>query len=543
MRSPELAIAYAVWARNRTGFLICAAGLAAMALVYPAIFAFSRTWGTLVASTIPLFAIFPYVLNASIFAQEPGSLASSYPRHMLVLPVKTRTLVFWPMFYGSLMAVCLWAVTVKVVYRSSGLAIPLEMPALALVAIVSWFQALAWIPLAARTTRALIALFVTLLLGSPVVWIILNDTSANFLVIAVLLVYLAAAYAVAVAAIRADRRGEDWRLWFSMARPGPSVDPAVSLRSARPFRSAAMAQFWYEWRCHATFALGFLGVEMLAIWGVVLTVPARIDATRIPLIVGLLLAAPVLTVGSMGPGISRFRPPLADYRGLTTFLMVRPITGGGLVAAKLRMALVCVISSWLFILAGTTACILLKGGLSGAIIAWHRFQSLYPGGRAAAICGLTCVLIPGLMWKLLTDGFPHVLTGRKWIADGAVFIYAAGLVGLVSAAHWLSTHPEQLPRVLSIAPWLVVFGAIVKAGVAVAAFRTAMRRGLIGWPEFWRVLAGWSAFAGLAIALAMLVKPPTGFVSKPILFLSIATFAPLGRFPLASVAVDWNRHR
>ena len=52
---------------------------------------------------------------------------------MLVLPVKTRALVFWPMLFGSLMAVCLWAVTVKVVYRSSGLAIPLGMPALALV--------------------------------------------------------------------------------------------------------------------------------------------------------------------------------------------------------------------------------------------------------------------------------------------------------------------------------------------------------------------------------------------------------------------------
>ena len=114
------------------------------------------------------------------------------------------------------------------------------------------------------------------------VWIILKDTSASFLVIAVLFVYLAAAYAVAVAAIRADRRGEAWRLWFSMARPGRSVDQAVSLQPVRPFRSVATAQFWYEWRCHAMFALGFLGVEMLAIWGVVLSVPRGLTRRVFP---------------------------------------------------------------------------------------------------------------------------------------------------------------------------------------------------------------------------------------------------------------------
>ena len=258
---------------------------------------------------------------------------------------------------------------------------------------------------------------------------------------------------------------------------------------------------------------------------------------------GLLLAAPVLTVGSMGPGISRFRPPLADYRGLMTFLMVRPITGGGLVAAKLRMALVCVISSWLFILAGTAACILLTGSLPGAIVAWHRFQSLYPGGRASAICGLTCVLIPCVMWKLLTDGFPHVLTGRKWIADGAVFIYAAGLVGLVSGCA-LAEHPSgaaptrAFDRSLARRVWRHRESWRGRSGVSDGDVPGTHR--LAGILESSRRLV---SLRRVSYCAALLVQPPTGFVSKPILFLSIATFAPLGRFPLASIAVDWNRHR
>ena len=45
MNSPAFAIAYGIWARNRHGFLLCAAGLAAMALFYPLLFAYSRRLG------------------------------------------------------------------------------------------------------------------------------------------------------------------------------------------------------------------------------------------------------------------------------------------------------------------------------------------------------------------------------------------------------------------------------------------------------------------------------------------------------------------
>lgn len=147
MHFPALAIGYGIWVRHQFGFLICAAGLAVMALCYPLLFAYSRAPAVLLASTIPLIGIFTYVLNATIFAQEPGSLASSYPRHLLVMPLKSWSLVFWPMFFGSLIALSLLFVTVKIVYRTSGMEIPLGLPALGLVVIVSWFQAIAWFPL------------------------------------------------------------------------------------------------------------------------------------------------------------------------------------------------------------------------------------------------------------------------------------------------------------------------------------------------------------------------------------------------------------
>ena len=251
MQSHALAFGYGIWVRNHVGFLICAAGLAVMALFYPFLFAYSRSPTVLLASTIPLIGIFSYVLNATIFAQEPGSLASSYPRHLLVMPVKSWSLVFWPMLFGSLIAVSLLFVTAKIVYRASGLEIPLGMPALGLVVIVSWFQAIAWFPLNVRWIRALIATFAAVALGSLPTWIFLRvGQEAQLLIAAVLLTYLAAAYPLAFAALRAQRRGDSWQLWYSSeaSRTWPRLrGPCGHAAPTAPSSSAGVAlKFWYQ---------------------------------------------------------------------------------------------------------------------------------------------------------------------------------------------------------------------------------------------------------------------------------------------------------
>jgi hypothetical protein len=539
VQSPAFAIAYSIWARNRTGYVLCAAGLAATALCYPALFAYSRSLGTLIASTIPLVGIFSYLLNSAIFAQEPGNLSSSYPRHMLVLPVRNRTLVFWPVLYGSVLAVVPWVFTATVVYRSSGLAIPIIMPALILIVVVAWFQAIAWIPFAVRWLRDLLGITLTMALGAIPVWIAVHDPGARTLLTAVLLVYLAMGLALAMAALKGQRRGDAW----SLRSGGESAGGALRLRSAAPFGSAVRAQFWYEWHCHGAAVLIYLCGLMLSIWIVVIAAGKPIEGPLFPFILGLLLAVPSITIGSIGPGIGRFRPFWVENRPNITFMAVRPMESGAFVAAKMRLALVTVVLSWVYILVGTAVCIVLSGSLPAAISTWRQVVSLYPDGRAPLICGLACILMPAITWRLMTDGFAFVLTGRKWIADGAVWLYLAVLIGLVSGGLWLGNHRDQLPRTLAIAPWLVAFGALLKAFAATATFRLTLRRRLIGWPTFWRILASWSALTGLAVALVILLDPPAALASKPALFLGIATFVPLVRFPLATLAFDWNRHR
>ena len=153
MKSAALGIGYLIWCRHKRGFIASAAGLAAMAIVYPVLFAYTRVLSAVVLSTIPLIAIFGFVLNACLFTEEPGSMVSSYPKSLFALPVRSGALAFWPMFSGSAIAALLWIVTAGVIYPLSGFRPPVWIPAVGLATLVGWFQGMAWMPLAARWLR------------------------------------------------------------------------------------------------------------------------------------------------------------------------------------------------------------------------------------------------------------------------------------------------------------------------------------------------------------------------------------------------------
>ena len=160
MRTPALAIAWGIWSAHRRGFVVCMATLMALAATYPLVFSLSREPAVLVVSFLPLLAVFGYVLNALLVSGEPGSLVAGYPRAMLVLPVRTRTLVFWPMLYGSLGVVLLWLFTAVLVYGPSGYSAPILLPSLALAALMAWVHVLAWLPIPNYLLRVLVILVV-----------------------------------------------------------------------------------------------------------------------------------------------------------------------------------------------------------------------------------------------------------------------------------------------------------------------------------------------------------------------------------------------
>ena len=133
----------------------------------------------------------------------------------------------------------------------------------------------------------------------------------------------------------------------------------------------------------------------------------------------------------------------------------------------------------------------------------------------------------------------------RWVADGAVWLYLAFLV-----ASWRSrvlageVEPEHMLGSIRRIPLLVVGIVLVKGAAAVAGFRATACQGLMSWRNIVARSESVVCLTGCGVALAVLALPASALpLSRPILALCVATLVPLARFPLATLALDWNRHR
>jgi hypothetical protein len=548
MHTPALAIGWAIWRQNRRGFAGCAIALLFMAITYPLLFSFTRSPAVVFFTSVPFAAVISFVLNSLLVVDEPGSLSSRSPMHRFVFPVRTHTLVFWPMFYGWIGAGSLWMAT-GLIYTWSGFPTPLLWPALGMATLMVWVQALSWLPLPNSWQRDAISVAVLGALAVLPVWLTYSDGHSPALVAAVLVIYSAMAYPLGLAAVETDRRGEIWRLWpEKLTRARGQSKPALISRR-RPFRSAREAQFWYEWKCHGLFLPGSLGLVSLMIFllfvQTAFTARRSIDPLFFPVILTLLTVLPVAFAGSAGAGVGRLAPPFTrKSRRFLTFVAIRPLTSGGVVAAKFRMTFVSVLLSWAVAACFPVLWLVFAGDALGLMPLTRAFFQPYANAGGGALISLTAVLLVAFTWKQLSGGIAPSLTGRRWIADTVILAYAPLLIGLIAAGLALMTHPEALPRILAILPYVVVGAAILKGMLAIVTFGAALHRGLLNWPAVGRVLAIWLALSGCGVVWVFLVpltKPPP--ISLPIALMSILAFTPLCRFALATLAFDWNRHR
>jgi hypothetical protein len=172
------------------------------------------------------------------------------------------------------------------------------------------------------------------------------------------------------------------------------------------------------------------------------------------------------------------------------------------------------------------------------------FFGAYPGWRGTTILVLAAVLSPVITWKLLTDNLVPGLTGRKWFVDGAVLGTFILLMCLIAAGLWCANHPEILVRIIAPLIWLVGALVVIKAIVALLAFRMVLRRGLLGVASIRAICAAWLVLAAVTLTLVQLLLPHTGLpVPRAVALAASLSTLPLARFALAPLALDWNRHR
>ena len=322
---------------------------------------------------------------------------------------------------------------------------------------MAWAQALAWMPITifwVREVSNLIMVAALGALGAVPVWLTVTGRGSAGLVATLLIVYIATAYLVAWAAVASDRRGQAWRFWPAQSTlSGYRSHPELMLAVRRPFRSPFAAQVWYEWRCHGLMLNGFVGVHACsAIWGVLLLRHghgnpqwfahdhrASSDRRR-----GALSPRPE----PASAGLDHSGAILQARLRLTRSSPRRPMTTGRLVAAKFRMSAASVILTWALAVAGTTFWIVVSDNLDDAAIVARDSLSRYPGGRGFAIIALACILLPALSWRLLTGSLVPVFTGRRWVADGAAWLFLAFLAGLGGCGFWLTKSSRSSRSVL-----------------------------------------------------------------------------------------------
>ena len=146
MNSPAIGMAYVLWLKARWvlgGMLIYIGGMA-IAIQLQVL---ADAQDQVICSSLLLTFGMAILLNVLIFSPtDLGAKGSAYPAHMLVLPLRTRALIGWPMLYGVVSQVVLWELLAGLVLIPGGFHAPLVWPAVILAAVTVWVQALAWSP-------------------------------------------------------------------------------------------------------------------------------------------------------------------------------------------------------------------------------------------------------------------------------------------------------------------------------------------------------------------------------------------------------------
>ena len=131
MYSPARAILWQIFRRSRWGF---AAAAAFLCLAVVLVHLLPTHWTIQMRDDqVPAAGWFLGVsclyLNVVLMAAFGMSGADArnltFASHMFVLPVRTRTLVAWPMLSGCVTVAVVWLITACLVFRPSGIAAPL----------------------------------------------------------------------------------------------------------------------------------------------------------------------------------------------------------------------------------------------------------------------------------------------------------------------------------------------------------------------------------------------------------------------------------
>ncbi len=538
MQSHAWAIGWSIWAKNRGLFLAMAAYLLVSSIAvrmlpvreYPVV---ARLW------VMPAVVLLTALVGAFTM---PETGPKSKPRHegfptrLFTLPVPTAALVGWPMLLGIATVVLTWFALVRLVLRPCGIDLPLLLPALALATTLAFFQAIAWAPFGHMLIRAPVVIVLAPAMVVAPIWAVESRGFRPVLYWMVLPCYLAAAYAVAVAGVARDRRGDlnakltkviDWLADRARGR-------------GRPFGSADRAQLWFEWR-GSGYVYPCFATLLLLTTLIVATCVGNPDVA----VAGFILAVIVFFMGFLaaliGGGFAKTHFQ-AREAGLSPFTLVRPMSSGGLVAAKLKTAALSGLAGWVVVALVVPPFFALMGYAGPLATLWGWLLPDRSMLKLLVIVPLGVAALLVWTWRGLVGGLTVGLTGRTWIGVVNFVVLYVAIWGAMLLGRWLQMHPEAHRPFLRALPWLLGLAVTIKGCAACWTLRAASRRGHISTRTLRGGLVFWLATAiGLFVLLWTLL--PAAIRSVALVLPGVFLALPLVRLAAAPLALDLQRHR
>ncbi|HEX3578951.1 MAG TPA: hypothetical protein VHY33_10345 [Thermoanaerobaculia bacterium] len=535
MRSAAAAIAWEFRRRHRWGLWAMTAYPLAMAILRMFLYASGRKvhiddeMDFALAVAIPLTATFLYFVAVFSFGLS-GDLSarrSMYPSRMFTLPVTNSALAAWPMLYGSAAMIILWAVTRPLALWPSGRDVPMIWPALLAASLLAWTQALTWMPYALPGLRVVITVL-WLAAIDGIVLLALNFKAGELVMLAILAPHVPLAYVTACFSIARARRGDetDWQPHF--ARLARIALP----RRHEPFRSAARAQTWLEWREH--------GRSLPALAGIVL--PFELALLFVFRETPSLVYEMVIAALLMPPFLATFAAATVSGANMTKFTATRPLTSAALIAAKLKVTILSTLVTWLLVLVAIPSALKLSGTLPLIIERTRRFVEVVGPSHAAVVVLLVSVALLAATWKQLVQSLYIGMSGREWLVKGSVFLALLVLAVIVPAAHWMITNKRLIAWLWNAGGWILALLVCVKLAAAASIAKRLSDRQLLNDRALVLGALIWSATVFIVYALLAWTLPEV-VIRRYVLALIAIVAVPLARLSAAPLALAWNRHR
>jgi hypothetical protein len=477
-------------------------------------------------------AVFSFGFSGDLAARQ-----SIFPARMFTLPVRTETLVLGPMAHGTVAVATLVQAATMLARWPWGIETPFVWPALLAAVFLAWTQALTWMPYGLRGVRVIVTVLWLMSLDTAVL-LAMHFKASEPVMLAILLPQLPLAYRTACYAVARARRGDvpDWRP--RAMRTAEVADTAPIGRAG--FASPARAQLWFEWRRHGRtlpalvaillpFELALLWIAQGA-WGLALE------------ILFLTLFTPVIVAGFTATTVSKANPHARDSYAMSPFIATRPLASADLIAAKLKMALLSTLATWLLVIVAIPVALKWSGTWPMVMERMSRLSEIVGTPRTIVVVLLLVLGMMASTWKQCVQGLYIGLSGREWITKAMAIVVLAFVIVIGPAVQYVVDHDSARAVLWNSLPAMFATLAACKLIAAALVAARLTRSGLMRDRTLVEGAALWTgAVLALYGVLSWLVSGP--LVPEYFLVLLAIVAVPLARVSAAPLALAWNRHR